>query len=296
MKAAAFTEPGGPEVLRVMEVEEPQAGPGEVRVRVKAAGVQPFDVAVREGWLPAGVPDVFPRIPGNEFAGVIDQAGGGFEVGDEVLAYTRLTAYAEYAVVPADQVVLKPAAMPWEVAGGFPASIMTPHIALQEIGVGPGDTVLIHAAAGGVGTVAVQLAQEWGAKVIGTASEANHDYLRSLGAIPVTYGEGLVERVRAIGPVDAVLDGAGGDALLASIELVPDRSRIITLVDHGNKLGVRVTPYARTAERLKYMADLYAKGRLKIHVRGAYPLEKAADAHREVANGHGRGKTVILVG
>ncbi|GIH93736.1 NADP-dependent oxidoreductase [Planobispora siamensis] len=306
MKAVAFVVPGGPEVLELMEVGDPQAGPGQVRVRVRAAGVQPYDLAIRAGWVPPGVEAVFPRIPGNEFAGVVDQVGPGIagiagaEVGAEVMGFTRLTAYAEYVVVPAGQITPKPAGMPWEVAGGFPAAVMTPHIALRELGVGHGDTVLVHAAAGGVGTVAVQLAREWGATVVGTASEANHDYLRSLGVIPVTYGEGLAERVRAVAPggVDAVVDGAGGDALTASLELVKDPAQIITLVEHARaaELGVRTTPDKRSADRLAEAARLYEAGRLRIHVRGTFPLERAADAHRQVATGHGRGKTVLLVG
>ncbi|MFB4317892.1 NADP-dependent oxidoreductase [Actinomadura sp. 21ATH] len=301
MKAAAFTAPGGPEVLRLMDVPDPQAGPGQVRVRVKAAGVQPYDLAIREGWTPPGTPEGYPRIPGNEFAGVVDQAGDGvrLQVGTEVVGFTRLTAYAEYAVVPADQVTPKPASMPWEIAGGFPAAVMTPHIALEEMAVGPGDTVLIHAAAGGTGTVAVQLARIAGATVIGTASEANHDYLRSLGAIPVAYGEGLAGRVREAAPggVDAALDGAGGDALMVSLELVKDRDRIITLVEHERaaELGVRTTPFKRSAARLAEAARHYEEGRLRLHVRNAYPLARAADAHREVATGHGRGKVVLLV-
>ncbi|MFI0355643.1 NADP-dependent oxidoreductase [Actinomadura sp. 9N407] len=302
MKAAAFTTPGGPDVLRLLEVPAPQAGPGEVRVRIKAAGVQPYDLAIREGWSPPGTPEGFPRIPGNDFAGVVDQVGDGVEhveAGTEVLAYTRLTAYAEYAVVPADQVTAKPASMPWEVAGGFPAAVMTPHIALEEMAVRPGDTVLIHAAAGGVGTVAVQLARIAGATVIGTASEGNHDYLRSIGAIPVTYGEGLEDRVRAAAPdgVDAALDGAGGDALAVSLNLVKDRDRIITLVEHERaaELGVRTTPFKRSAARLAEAARFYDEGRLHIHVRKAFPLSHAADAHREVATGHGRGKVVLLM-
>jgi NADPH:quinone reductase-like Zn-dependent oxidoreductase len=302
MKAAAFTKPGEPDVLKLMEIPAPQAGPGHVRVRVRAAGVQPYDLAIREGWSPPGIPEGFPRVPGNDFAGVVDQLGDGVtdvEVGAEVLAYTLLTAYAEYAVVPADQLTAKPASMPWEVAGGFPAAVMTPHIAMEEMAVSQGDTVLIHAAAGAVGTVAVQLARIAGAKVIGTASQANHDYLRSIGAIPVTYGEGLEERIRTAAPdgIDACLDGAGGEALDVSLNLVKDRHRIITLVEHGRaaELGVRTTPHKRSAARLAEAARFYDQGRLQIHVRKVFPLARAADAHREVATGHGRGKVVLLM-
>ncbi|MFI0404522.1 NADP-dependent oxidoreductase [Actinomadura sp. 3N508] len=302
MRVAGFTEPGGPEVLTILDVPVPDVGPGQVRVRVRAAGVQPFDLAVREGWSPPWMPEGFPRVPGNEFAGVVVQVGDavtGVRPGDEVVGYCRLDAYAEYVVVPAEVLAAKPASMPWDVAGGFPAAVMTPHIALEELAVGPGDTLLVHAAAGGVGTVAVQLGRIAGATVIGTASEGNHEYLRSIGAIPVAYGDGLEERVRAAAPdgVDAVLDGAGGDALAVSLALVKDRDRIITLVEHERaaELGVRLTPHKRSASRLAEAARHYEEGRLKIHVRGVFPLERAADAHREVATGHGRGKVVLTI-
>ncbi|WP_433463675.1 NADP-dependent oxidoreductase [Spirillospora sp. CA-128828] len=303
MRVSGFHEPGGPDVLRTIEVPAPEAGPGEVRVRVRTAGVQPYDLAIREGWSPPGTPEGFPRVPGNEFAGVADQAGAGVtevKAGDEVIGNCRLNAYAEYVVVPAGVLAAKPASMPWDVAGGFPAAVMTPHIALEEMRVGPGDTLLVHAAAGAVGTVAVQLARIAGATVIGTASEGNHDYLRSIGATPVAYGDGLEERVRALAPdgVDAALDGAGGHALDVSIDLVQDRNRIITLVDHGRaaELGVRTTPDKRSAARIAEAARFYDEGRLRVHVRGVFPLDRAADAHREVATGHGRGKVVLDVG
>ncbi len=303
MKAAAFAEFGGPEVLGVMDLPTPQAGEGQVRVRVKAAGVQPFDLAVRQGWTPQGVTGELPRVPGNEFSGVVDQVGAGVTgaaVGDEVLGFGLLNCYAEYVVVPAENITAKPANMPWEVAGGFTAGTQTAHIALRQLGVGQGDTVLVHAAAGAVGTAAVQLARLWGAAtVIGTAREENHDYLRSLGAIPVAYGEGLLERVRALAPggVDMVLDGAGGDALEVSLQLV-EGERVITLVEHdrAEELGVQLTRGVRLASRLAELAALYAGGELTFPVRRTYPLDRAADAHRELETRHGRGKVVLLVG
>lgn len=197
MRAASLREFGPPEVLTLTEVETPPAGPGEVRVRVKVAGVQPADCAVRGGWTPPGATLKLPQIPGNEFAGTIDQVGNrvpGLEVGDEVLGFRVLECYAEYVVVPASQIVKKPTSLPWEVAGGLTGAGQTAHIALEQLGFGAGDTVLIHAAAGAVGTLAVQLARLRGA--LGTASPTNHDYLRELGAEPVAYGEGLVDRVR----------------------------------------------------------------------------------------------------
>jgi NADPH:quinone reductase-like Zn-dependent oxidoreductase len=299
MWAAGFTEHGGPEVLRLIQLATPRAGAGQVRVRVRAAGVQPYDCAVRAGWTPPGVGPELPKVPGNEFAGVVDEVGAGVPdvaVGTEVLGFGQLGAYAEHIVVPADQVTAKPAGMPWEVAGGFSAAAQTAHIALGEIEPGPGETVLIHGAAGAVGGVAVQLAIAAGATVVGTARPANHAYLRELGAVPVAYGDGLAERLKEAAPYgfDAVVDGAGGAALDLSLDLVADRRRILTLVDHGRaaELGILVTPYARSRERL---AALAARDDLRFLVRRGYPLARAADAHRDVEAGHGRGKVVLLV-
>ncbi|MFG1961382.1 NADP-dependent oxidoreductase [Nonomuraea sp. NPDC049028] len=315
MKAAAFAEFGGPEVLTVMARPMPEAGPGQVRVRIKAAGMQPFDTAVRAGWTPPAVTDPLPRIPGNEFAGVVDQVGpsvadqgspGGqgepgvrLDVGTEVLGFSLLNSYAEYIVVPATDVTPKPPGLPWEVAGALTAAVQTADIAISQLNPTVGETLLVHAAAGAVGTVAVQLAVRRGATVIGTAREENHAYLRDLGAIPVAYGDGLSSRVRALAPggVDAALDGAGGAALDVSLELVPERGRILTMVDHdkADELGIMVTKGVRTAERLARYAALCAKGELKFLIRRTYRLEEAADAHREIETRHGRGKLALLI-
>ncbi|MEV7778778.1 NADP-dependent oxidoreductase [Kitasatospora sp. NPDC088351] len=300
MKAVTVPAFGGPEVLRTTEVPTPTAGPGEVRVRVYAAGVQPVDLAVRGGWSPPGVRVEPPVIPGNEFAGVVDQLGPGsrgWAVGDEVLGFRLLRAHAEYVTVDAAQLVAKPAGMPWEQAGSLSASGQTAHIGLTALKVGPGDTVLVHGASGGVGTVAVQLARAWGATVIGTASERNHAYLRELGAVPVPYGEGLVERVRAVAPqgVDAAFDAAGRGALEASVELVADRDRIGTIVDYpaAERLGVRGLRAERTAARLGELVALWEDGGLRLEIADTFPLERAADAHRLVGDGHVRGKVVL---
>ncbi|WP_314177335.1 NADP-dependent oxidoreductase [Streptomyces winkii] len=303
MRAAALEEFGPPEVLHLTELATPVPEPGQVRIRVKAAGVQPFDCKVRGGWTPFGTPE-FPVVPGNEFAGTIDELGDGvgeFAVGDEVLGFTVLGSYAEYLVVPADQIVTKPADMPWEIAAGFPGNGQGAHMALGELGVGPGDTVLINAAAGGLGTLSVQLAKAWGAEtVIGTASEANHEYLRSLGAVPVAYGDGLVERLRAAAPqgVDAALDAAGPDGLRAAVEVTKNRDRVITMIafEAAKELGLRDWAGTRSAARLAELVRLHSEGLLNVHIRATYPLERAADAHRDVGSGHGRGKVVITVG
>ncbi|GAA0696122.1 NADP-dependent oxidoreductase [Kitasatospora atroaurantiaca] len=300
MLASAFSEPGGPDVLHVVELPVPAPGPGEVLVKVLAAGIQPADAAVRSGWSPPGATIVLPAVPGNEFAGVVEQLGAGsfgWEVGDEVLGFRLLGGHAQYITVSGDHLVGKPAAMPWEEAGSLSASGQTAHVALTELKVRSGETVLIHGASGGVGTVAVQLARAWGAKVIGTASERNHDYLRELGAVPVTYGPGLADRVRAVAPdgVDAALDAAGRGALDASVELVAERDRIGTIVDYeaARRLGVRGLRGPRTAARLAELVELWEAGGLQLEIAATFPLARAADAHRLVEAGHVRGKAVI---
>jgi NADPH:quinone reductase-like Zn-dependent oxidoreductase len=303
MRAAALFEFGPPDVLRETTVPDVEAGPGELRVRVRAAGVLPFDVKVRGGWTPPFIKREFPLVLGNEFAGLVDQIGEGvteFEEGDAVLGYSVTGAYAEYLTVSADQVVRKPGAMPWEAAAGFSGNGQGAHMALSTVGVNPGDTVLINAAAGGFGTFAVQLALAWGAgRVIGTASERNHDHLRALGAVPVTYGEGLAERVRAIAPdgVDAAVDAAGPQALRDSVEVAKDRSRVVTMIadEAARELGLPEVAGARSAERLAELVGLYEQGGVDIHIRRAHPLKEASEAHRDVESGHGRGKVVLTV-
>lgn len=302
MKVSFITSPGGPEVLQEREVPDPVPGPGQVRVRVRAAGVQPFDLAVREGWRPPYVVGELPDVPGNEFSGVIDSLGEGvpdWQVGDEVLGFSVMGCYAEYVVVGTDQIVTKPPAMPWEVAGGFTAGAQTAELAWEEVEPGAGEVVLIHGAAGNVGGFAVQLARLRGSRVIGTARPEHHDYLRSLGAEPVDYREELEEQVRTLAPdgVDVVLDCAGREALAATVALARDLSRTRTLYEHeaGPKVGVATLSGTRSAQRLAHLAGLYAEGRITALIRATYPLAKAEDAHRELETGHGRGKIVLTM-
>ncbi|NGO66880.1 NADP-dependent oxidoreductase [Streptomyces boncukensis] len=301
MKAVAFDAYGPPEVLRIVERGTPRPGPGQVRVRVRACGVQPFDVRVRQGTM--DVPVVFPQSLGNEFAGVVDEVGehtSGWARGDEVFGWAFMASLAAYVAVDTGSVLRKPPDMPWDVAGCMSSSGNTACTALDDLGVRSGETLLVHAAAGGTGTVAVQVARARGARVIGTASEANHAYLAGLGATPLAYGPGLVERVRAVAPgggVDAVLDAVGGQALRDSLLLAADRSRIATLVDHeaAAELGVIGVRGRRSLDHLRELAGLYAEGRLRITVRARYPLEQIAQAHRDVETGHGRGKVVVVL-
>ncbi len=304
MKAVVFDDYGGADVLRVAELPLPQPGPGQVRVQVRAAGVQPADCATRSGWFAQrgiGLSGL-PRQLGNEFAGVVDEVGAGvreFVPGDEVLGWTSGNAYAEAVCVDATQLVRKPLMMSWAVAGALSASGQTAHTAVEALSIRRGDTVLVHAAAGGVGTMAVQLARLRGARVIGTASRENHDYLRQLGAEPVLYGEGLAERVRMLAPhgVHAALDASGKGALDTSIALGIEPHRIGTLVafEDVQRLGVRGIRSQRSRERLQALVDLHDAGQLRVHVRDIYPLAYAAVAHRDVENGHGRGKVVLMV-
>ena len=304
MQAVVFDEYGAPDVLRLGELPLPEPGPGEVRVRVRAAGVQPADCATRSGWFAQrGIGMApFPRQLGNEFAGVVDAVAddvASCTAGDEVLGWTTANAYAEAVVVPVLQLVRKPLMMSWAVAGALSASGQTAHTAVEALAIRRGDTVLVHGAAGGVGTMAVQLARLRGAHVIGTASRENHDYLRALGAEPVLYGPDLAQRVRALAPhgVHAALDGSGRGALDAWTELGVDPSRIGTLVDFEDvqRLGVQAIRSQRSRERLQSLVDLHDAGLLRVHVRDIYPLAYAAVAHRDVENGHGRGKVVLMV-
>lgn len=302
MRAVALTSFGPPEVLRVVELAEPRAAAGQVRVSVKVAGVQPFDCRVRVGEMPSRLTGDFPIVPGNEFAGVVDQVGAGvsgFSVGDAVLGFTTLSCYAEYVAVNTDQVVLKPDAMPWEVAGGFSGAAQGARNALHEMRVGPGETILINGAAGGLGTMALQLAKIRGATtVIGTARVENHDYLRSLGAIPIAYGEGLVDRIREVAPdgVDAAL-ASGVDGIRASLAVTKDKDRVVTMIfdDEIAALGVHDWAGVRTTAGLNEMLGFYTEGRCDVHLRAIYSLEQALDAHRDVGNGHGQGKVIIAI-
>jgi NADPH:quinone reductase-like Zn-dependent oxidoreductase len=302
MQAIVFDEFGGPEVLQTREIEEPHAGPGDVRVKVEAAGVNPADFKIRRGWFQAVMPTTFPAIPGMEVAGVVDEVGDGvteFAVGDEVVGWAKSGSYAQYALVGA--VAKKPAEISWEQAVALPVAGETAGRVLRELGLKEGETLLLHGAAGGVGAVAVQLAVAQGATVVGTASEVNHDFLRSLGAIPVTYGDGLVERVRAAAPqgVDAVFDVAGKDALPASIELRGGTDRIITIADAAaQELGVPFsaggTPPEQQKAGLTEQLRLAADGKLRLTVAETFPLADAPKAQQLSEEGHVQGKLVVL--
>lgn len=303
MQAIVFEEFGGPEVLRLKEVEEPHAGPGEVRIAVRAIGVNPMEFKVRRGWFEAFMPTPLPSVPGLEAAGIVDEVGEGvtgFALGDEVVGWVKGGAYAEHALLA--NAVPKPEGLSWDQAVALPQAGETADRVLRELAFSKGETLLLHGAAGVVGSLAVQLAVAQGGTVIGTASPANHSYLRELGAVPVAYGEGLVERVRAVAPqgVDAVFDAAGFGALPASITLRGGTDRIVTIADMGaHELGVTMSLAPSTSPeevaavigaQLRGLAD----GTLRVRVDEVLPLSEAARAQQKSESGHARGKLVLV--
>jgi NADPH:quinone reductase-like Zn-dependent oxidoreductase len=298
-----FTEYGGPEVLRVGEVDEPHPGPGQVRIAVRAAGVNPIDWKARSGMLREVMPVSFPVVDGREAAGVVDEVGPdvtGAGGGDEVFGFAVGGAAAEFAVL--DDFARKPAGLSWEEAAGLPVAAETSVRVFTVLGgVGEGQTLVIDGAAGGVGAVAVQLAVARGARVIGTASERNHEFLRSLGAEPTTYGPGLVERVRALAPdgVDLAFDTAGQGGVRDLITLTGDPAGVATIADFGAAaLGVKVTGGAdrRAVEALAEAAELIEAGRLHVPVAQTFTFAQAAEAHRVSQDGHVRGKLILVPG
>ena len=299
MRAVLFDRFGPPEVLHVVPVRDPEPGPGEVRVRVLAAGVQPFDVAVRQGLMP-WVKIAFPQQLGQEYAGVIDALGpgvDGFEVGEPVLGSTMLNGAAERVCVAAENVVRKPGGIDFEQAAALVAASQTASGALLELGVGEGDVLLVHAAAGSVGTVATQLARLAGATVIGTASPVNHDRVSRQGAIPVAYGEDLVRDVRDLGLTPTVaLDAAGGEAIAQSVELGIAPDRVGTIVDDkaAAEHGARVVRAGRDPQRLAHVVELASRGRIVLPVQ-AFWLEDVVAAHRVVESRHSEGKVVLTL-
>ncbi len=308
--ATAF---GGPEVLSVTDQQTAAPGPGEARIEVRAASVNPIDWRTYSGAMGAD-PARLPIRLGSEAAGVVTAAGPGavgpagpVVPGDEVIAFRVSGAYAAELVVPAHALVPKPSALDWPQAAGLMVTGAAAWHALAATGVGAGDTVLIHGAAGGVGLMAVQLATARGATVVATGSPARHDFLRGLGAIPVAYGDGLAERVRAAAPagVGAALDLVGTDeAIDVSLALVTDRGRIATIAAfaRGPQAGIKVLgggPGAdpgteiRAAAR-RELARLAQDGTLRVFVAQTFPLTDAAAAHRASMTGHTPGKIALI--
>jgi len=304
MKAVRYAQYGGPEVLRVDDVDEPHAAAGQVRVAIRAAGVNPIDWKIRSGAMSGVIPVEFPRTLGSDASGVVDEVGDGaigVSVGDEVFGSAVGGATAEFAVL--DHWATKPGGLSWAKAAGLPVAVETALRVLKLLGCDGGQTggqtLIINGAAGGVGIAAIQFASERGARVIGTASETNHDFLRELGAEPTTYGDGLVERVRAILPdgVDLAFDAAGHGALPALVELTGNPDNVVTIADFSAaEHGVRVSTggEGRSWEALGQAAALFEAGRFTMPVARTFGFSEAAEAHRCSEDGHVRGKLVLV--
>lgn len=305
MKAMTYDRYGDPAILRLTERPMPKVAPGEVLIRVRSAAVNPVDWKLMAGRLDGIMQAFFPVTPGWDVAGVVESVGfdaAEFRPGDEVMGYARKNfvhdgCFAEFVSVPVTSVARRPPSLDWDQAAGLPLAGLTAAQLLRRLQVKAGDTVLIHAAAGGVGILGAQIATAEGARVIGTASERNHDFLRSFGIEPVQYGDGLERRIRELAPdgVDLVADFAGGVLDVSEAVLRhPGRHGSIVdkaVQDHGG-LYVWVRP---SGADLGVLADLAEAGRLKVPVAQTFPLEKAAEALRLNMSGHARGKIAVQV-
>jgi NADPH:quinone reductase-like Zn-dependent oxidoreductase len=300
MKAVQFASYGGPEVLQVVDVPEPHAGPGQVRIAVRAAGVNPVDWKLRAGYLKDFMPVELPAGVGSDASGVVDEVGPdvqGVAVGDEVFGTTVTGATAEYAVL--GEWATKPTDLPFEEAAGFPMPSETARRALKLLPAQKGQTLLVNGASGGVGLAASQFALADGLTVIGTASEGNHPFLSSIGVVPTTYGEGLVERVRALAPdgVDVALDVAGSGVLPELVQITGDAQNVVTIADfNAGDHGVRLTTGgdSRSPEARQEAAELFEKGAFRLPVAEVFSMSEAGEAHDKSQQGHVLGKFVIV--
>jgi NADPH:quinone reductase-like Zn-dependent oxidoreductase len=302
-KAVRFDNYGGVDVLNVLDVPRPVPGPGQVLVQVKAAGINPGEAKIRDGQLAERWPATFPSGQGSDLAGIVAETGPGvtgFAPGDEVIGYTHDRAsQAEYVVVQAGQLTPKPAEVPWPVAGALFVAGATAYAAVRAVALDKGDVVVVSGAAGGVGSIAVQLARRAGATVIGLASPVHHEWLAAHGVIPVSYGEGVADRIRqAAGRVDAFIDTVGGGYVRLALDLGVTPERIDTIADFaaiaeygvkgdGNMAGA-------SAAVLAELAALIADGELEIPIAATFPLAEVRDAYRRLAQGHVQGKIVLL--
>jgi NADPH:quinone reductase-like Zn-dependent oxidoreductase len=304
-KAVQFDSYGGVEVLEVRDVPRPVPEAGEVLVEVRAAGINPSEGVIRAGAVRDLFPATFPSGQGSDLAGVVAELGSGvsgFAVGDEVIGFSdRRSSHAEYVAVPATQLTPKPSAVPWEVAGSLYVAGCTAYAAVRAVRLVPGETVAIAGAAGGVGSIALQLARRTGATVLGIAGPSNDAWLADHGAVPVNYGDGLSARLRAAaqsGHIDALLDFFGGGYVAMAVEdLKVPRDRVDTIADFAavERFGVLSAggADAATAEVLAELADLVARGELDVPIAGVFALDDVQDAFREVELRHTRGKLVL---
>ena len=304
-KAVQFDRYGEADVLEVRDVPKPVSAAGEVLVEVKAAAINPGEAMIRRGALHDRWPATFPSGQGSDMAGVVAEVGDGvdtFGVGDEVLGFTENRAsQAQFVVVPAGQLTAKPPELSWQVAGSLYVAGTTAYAAVRAVALKPGDTVAVAGAAGGVGTISVQLAKRAGATVLGIAGPSNDDWLTAHGVIPVNYGDGLANRLRAEAPdgqVDAFLDFFGGGYVeLAGTELGVDPQRVDTIIDFPaiERFGVKGEGNADAGNVtvLAELADLTATGELEVPVAGEYPLDQVQEAYRRLEQRHTRGKIVL---
>lgn len=304
MRAVRFDNYGGVDVLEVREVEDPVAGPGEVLVAVKATGINPGEISIREGHMHERFPATFPSGQGSDFAGVIQRTGHGvegFSDGDAVLGWTEQRAsQAELVAVAAEQVTPKPDNVGWEVAGSLFVAGLAAYNSVDAVVPQAGETVVVSAAAGGVGSIAVQLARRSGALVIGLAGEANHDWLRGHDVVPVTYGERQAQRIKeaAHGTINAFIDTFGGGYVALAIELgvAPERINTIADFEAARRFGVKSegTHFHATAQRLADLVTLVAQGELELPIARTFSLDQVREAYQELAERHTHGKLVLL--
>ncbi|MEV4124783.1 NADP-dependent oxidoreductase [Nocardia sp. NPDC049707] len=297
MKAVRFAEYGGPEVLELTEVAEPHAGPGRIRIAVRAAGINPHDWRSREGQFQRIRPIQLPAGVGQDASGVVDEVGDGvtdLEVGEAVFGRGANT-YAEFAVL--SSWARLPEGLTFAEAAGYPSVVETALRLIRMVGIQPGQTLLVSGAAGGVGSAVLQIARDRGIKVIGTAGPANQDYVRGLGAVATIYGTGWVERVRRLGRVDAALDLNGTGVIRGLLDLTGDPEKVITIADlEAPMLGIRFAGVGGSMpEALAEAVDLISREKLRIPVDRSYPLAAAAAAHADSQAGHTRGRRVLLV-
>jgi NADPH:quinone reductase-like Zn-dependent oxidoreductase len=305
MRAVRFERYGGPEELQVIDVPYPMAAPGRAVVQVMAAAINPGEDSVRAGRMHERWPATFPEGEGSDLAGVVTEVGDGVtsvQPGQEVFGWTdERASHAEAVSVPAAQLIAKPAGLSWAAAGSLYVAGVTAWAVNQSVGAGSGDTVVVSAAAGGVGSLAVQLARNAGADVIGIAGPANAGWLESIGVTPVSHGEGIVTRLRAaaLEGVDAFIDCFGGGYVDLAVELGVPKDRIDTIIDWPGaaRTGAKAEGMASVkdpAAVLTELAALVTAGQLTVPIARTYPLEQVQDAYRELMNRHTRGKIVLL--
>ncbi|GAA5160173.1 MULTISPECIES: NADP-dependent oxidoreductase [Amycolatopsis] len=301
-RAVRFDRYGDRDVLYIAELPVPEPAAGEVLVAVKAAGINPGEAAIRKGLMHERFPGTLPSGQGSDLAGVVAVLGEGvtdFQVGDEVLGYSwQRSSQATHVVVPASQLIPKPAGLSWEQAGALYVVGCTAYAAVRAVDPKPGETVAVSAAAGGVGTLVVQLLRRRGVRVLGIASPANDEWLTAHGVIPVHYGDGIAERLQEAGPVDAFIDLFGPQYVQLAVDLgiPPDRIDTIIAFDKAAELGAKAegSMAASTREVLTEMAGLVASGDVELPIAATYPLDRVADAFAELEQRHTRGKIVLL--